>query len=354
MNKQLLNRLILLAGLALGWSLGAAEPSLKVGDPAPAVRFTKVFKGQPVETLDPKQSYIVECWATWCGPCRAAFPHLSALAKELQGKVTVIGVDVYEKKSLPEVQQFVDKQGDKMTYTVVADPDGIIATNWHTAAGQSGIPFSFVVVRGKIAWMGDPTGLSAPMVLGLASGKATSFQSFDELYKPVHALQQQGKPAEAVAKLDATAAAHPEFAEQAQYRRFFLLMDYDEPAAYRAARNLLAGASLKNNESGLYRMSHRLVFPGQGVKTPDWDLAVALTSQLNKVSPEPNPAYLWTLAEAQAGKQDFAAAIATMEKLFPIVDTHPACQGDRKFYEDRLKAIQDAQKQAAPASKASN
>jgi thiol-disulfide isomerase/thioredoxin len=334
-------------------SLAAAEATLKVGDPAPALRFAKVYKGQSLETLDPKQTYIVECWATWCGPCRAAFPHLSALAKELEGKVTVIGVDVCESKSATEVQQFVDKQADKMAYTVAADPNGMVATNWLNAAGQNGIPFSFVVAKGKIAWMGNPTGLSAPMVLALAEGKV-AVQSLEELLKPVFKLRDEGKPADAVAKLDALAAEHREFADAMELNRFYLLLEYDEPAAYRVARKLLEGNTLKNNESGLYRMAHRLVFPTYKFKMRDWDLALAVTSRLNQIAPDPNPAYLWTLAEAKAGKQDYAGAIATMQSLFPVVDTHPATQGDRKFYEERLEAFQKAQKLAAARSQASN
>jgi hypothetical protein len=192
------------------------------------------------------------------------------------------------------------------------------------------------------------------MVLGLAEGKATAFYSFNELVKPVFKLRDEGKPAEAVAKLDAIVAEHPEFAQQAELKRFYLLIEYDEAAAYRAGRKLLDGDTLKNDESRLYMMARRLVFPGLGLKTHDWDLALALSSQLNKISPEPNPAYMWTLAEAKAGKQDFAGAIATMEKLFPVVDSHPATKADRTFYEGRLKAIQEAQKQATVPPKVSN
>jgi thiol-disulfide isomerase/thioredoxin len=340
--------------LALGAQLTAAEPKLKVGAPAPALRFKKIFKGQAVETLDLKQSYIIECWATWCGPCRAAFPHLSALAKELEGKVIVVGVDVNETKSLEAVQQFVDQQGDRMAYTVVADPDKTVATNWLAAAGVGGIPFSFVVVGGKIAWMGHPEGLDARMVLSLASGKAVALESFEDLFKPVAKLRAEGKYAEAVTQLDAIVGQHPEFARDADLRRFYLLIEYDEPAAYRAARKLLEDDMFRNHESRLYSMARRLVHPDLVLKNRDWDLALAVSSRLNQVSPDPNPAYLWTLAEAQAGKHDYAKAIAMMETLFPIVDSHPAIKGDRKFYEGRLKAFQDAQQKAAALPKTAN
>lgn len=36
---------------------------------------------------------IVEFWASWCGPCRMAFPHLSGLARKFKDKgLAVVGV----------------------------------------------------------------------------------------------------------------------------------------------------------------------------------------------------------------------------------------------------------------------
>jgi len=149
----------------------AAKEMLGVGSPAPAVRFAKFYKGEAVVALDPQQTYVVECWATWCGPCVRAFPHLTQIAKDTAGKATVIGVDVWEQKPAEEVQAFVDKQGERMGYRVAGDADGAIADGWLKAAGKNGIPCAFVVVKGKIAWIGHPGELSGEMVLALADGK---------------------------------------------------------------------------------------------------------------------------------------------------------------------------------------
>lgn len=150
---------------------GEAAKTLKMGDAAPEFKVASWLKGDPVK-VDDKGTFIVECWATWCGPCIAAFPHLSELAKATEGKVSVIGVNVWERKKPDEVKAFVEGQGDKMSYHVATDADGHIAEKWLKAAGQNGIPCAFVVSKGKVAWIGHPASLDQKLLTSIADGTA--------------------------------------------------------------------------------------------------------------------------------------------------------------------------------------
>ena len=158
---------ILLALLSL--TLGLSAANLNVGDPAPTKMPSTFIKGSKVASFDPKKAYVVEFWATWCGPCKESIPHLTELQAKLKDEVTVIGVHV--SSGVSEADAFVKQMGKKMDYTVAKDTKGDVGKAWLEAAGQNGIPCAFVIVGGKVAFIGHPAGLSEKSIKDLiASG----------------------------------------------------------------------------------------------------------------------------------------------------------------------------------------
>lgn len=135
--------------------------SLNIGDHAPPLRVRKWLKGMPLQTFEKGSVYVVEFWATWCKPCKAAMPHLSALARQYRGKLKVLGIAVYEKQiPVEKVKNFVDTMGDRMDYYVAADKDKFMETFWVKASGNEGIPKTIIVnAHGKVAWIGHPKDL---------------------------------------------------------------------------------------------------------------------------------------------------------------------------------------------------
>jgi thiol-disulfide isomerase/thioredoxin len=149
---------------------GKPAASLKGGDPAPPLKVSKWLQGQAVKGFEPGKVYVVEFWATWCGPCIAFMPHLADLQEKYKDRgVTVIGFtarDVLGKPGHTEemVTAFVKKNGPKLRYTFAYADDGATAAAWMKAAGREGIPCSFVVDKaGRIAYIGHP--LYLPLVL---------------------------------------------------------------------------------------------------------------------------------------------------------------------------------------------
>ena len=143
--------------------------TLKIGSPAPKLAVSKWLNGDGVQKIEKGKVYVVEFWATWCGPCVAAMPHLSKLNTQYKDKgVVFIGMNLGE--DLEQVEPFLKQNDDKMNYRVAIDepseksdadtnrrPNGKTAAAWFSAAGQQGIPCTFVVNKDSVvAWIGHP------------------------------------------------------------------------------------------------------------------------------------------------------------------------------------------------------
>ncbi len=65
---------------------------LSIGDNAPAISVDHWVKGGAIDGFEDGQVYVMEFWATWCGPCVSSMPHLSGLQDEYGDRVKIIGV----------------------------------------------------------------------------------------------------------------------------------------------------------------------------------------------------------------------------------------------------------------------
>lgn len=157
---------------ALACSIVAANAAgIGPGSPAPALDVKTWYKGTPVKEFEKGKTYVVEFWATWCGPCKTSIPHLTELAQKNKD-VTFIGVSIWEDDNGTNIKQFVSDMGSKMDYNIgySGNKEGMAVT-WMQAAGQNGIPSAFIVKDSVIQWVGHPMEMEKP----LAEVKAGTF-----------------------------------------------------------------------------------------------------------------------------------------------------------------------------------
>ena len=128
-------------------------------------------KGSAPTAWEPGKVYILECWATWCGPCVAAIPHVDALYDKYQEKgLRVIGVNVWE-DGKDKVTDFVTKKGDGMSYPVAyTGKGGVFETEWLKPAEVGGIPHAFVVKDGKVVLTSHPMQINDALIEALLAG----------------------------------------------------------------------------------------------------------------------------------------------------------------------------------------
>jgi thiol-disulfide isomerase/thioredoxin len=359
MNKSVV---ILAVGLALGLTGRAAAQGLAVGDPAPKLEVKEFVKGDPVAKLEPGTVYVIEFWATWCGPCRTSIPHISELQAKYKDKgVVVIGVSVFESDPA-DVRPFVKEMGDKMAYRVALDDlgeggkrgDGKMAKGWMEAADQGGIPTAFIVNKdGKIAWIGHPMRMDDPLDQVVA-GKwdlaraAAEFKKEQDLKAKMRALraklqtaQKSGDPKQVLAVIDEAVKDDPGLEPNFAQQKFQLLLragDVDKAVEY---GNRLTDEVFKANANALNELSWGVVEnPAEKTDPRVLKLALRMAEKADQLADGKDGAIADTLAKAYYENGDPAKALEHQERAVKLVKGTPFEQD--KSIPERLELYRKA------------
>jgi hypothetical protein len=230
----------------------------------------------------------------------------------------MIGQNVWERDQA-KVEPFVAKMGDKMAYRVAMDDtegneEGKMAQTWMAAAGQNGIPCSFVVGKDlTIQWIGHPMQMEEVLkqvIAGTydAQKAAAAEKERNGLFKKLDKVMRAGKTDEALAAIDEFEKTHADEGKLLNGIRFSILLqkkDYD--AAYKVAATL--GELLKDEPQALNELAWTIA-AADGLEKRDLDLAGKLAEQAVKATESKSPEILDTLAEVHFRKGEIDKAVA--------------------------------------------
>jgi len=351
--------------LAASLVAAPAEITLKPGDKAPALSQVDWLKGEPVSTFQSGQVYVLDFWATWCGPCVRSIPHVNELASSRKKDgVTVIGVAIWPSDSMVPTKTFVDDQGDKMNYTIATDIEGATAEAYMTASGSRGIPTAMVIDReGVVAWIGHPMDGMDGVVDAVVDG------SFDMAAEAEKRAEQQKSQAVVQTLSEAIGEALQANDWEAAYENATKLAELDE--RYGSVNSVRYQALLYLDESGeraaelgrelltktfkedprqLNGLAWFIVAPDNGMPEgmADLELAMLAIQRANELTAAADPNVLDTMACVQFAQGDHQGALKTQEAAIAILEadeggSESSREAMLKKFRETLAKYRDAQ-----------
>lgn len=301
-------------------------PTLVPGKAVPALEGITWLQGEEVKSFDEKgKVYIIECWATWCGPCVSIIPHVNQLHKKYADKgLVIIGMNVFE-DDVDVAKEFLKKQGEGMSYRVAysGGREGQFGKTWLEAAGVDSIPRALVVVDGKLVLNSHPSELSDNLIETLLAGK------FDQEAFEKEKAAKQKEEAELRAKVQ------PLFQAQKwdEIIAFANTLKNDNPAKIQL---LLAAVSRKGDWKALTSLREDIAKETYtGIKTSNLDEMAALSMAKGEGSTEYATVALASLTEpakdAEAMEKIHAAVLkARLQFLADKLDDSKATIADAK------------------------
>lgn len=325
------------------------------GDPAPSLEGGVWLKGEAVHRFTPGHVYVLDFGGVLCSPCRAFIPHLTALARHYAGRITFLGVYVYENGINREdtvttvyqdnVRRFVLRMGDRIGYGIVVDgPSQPLGRAWMEAGGYSGLPTTFVVdQQGRMVWAGYPSDLEPVLEKVLANrfdireGIAQERRrvSLDER---IYVSKRNKEYSLALGVVDSLIKVTP-MDKSLYYEKFRILLASDEVAAYSFARQA-ALTTCADSEPTLFYIAREIVQKSALLRQPDGGLVLDLADQALKLSRSEIVSALIYDVKAQAffllGKTK--QALHAEERAVKVLgtDNYPLIAEIRLYLNDRV------------------
>lgn len=169
-KKQTMKKLIYILAL-LAFENIYAQSNIKVNEKAPKINITNWIENVPEDKNLNNKYIVLEFWATWCGPCIAAVPHMNQIQKEFNQK------DLYYISITDESIAKVERSLGRIEFKSIVVTDLTKETQINFGDGIKGLeayPLTVLIDKsGIIKWIGEPKELNSKVMLEFLSGNST-------------------------------------------------------------------------------------------------------------------------------------------------------------------------------------
>ena len=343
-----------------------ATAELGIGSDAPSLDVEHWIQDgngffKPVTDFKDGKVYVVEFWATWCGPCIMSMPHLAALQNQYRGQnVQIVSIS---DESPEEVKEFLEQENEEeektfeeitSAYSLTTDPDRSAHEDYMEASGAAGIPTAYIVGKtGKIEWIGHPMGMDETLeaVVNDKWDRAAYKKQYEQEQQLQQAIEEismlagAGKFDEAIKRVEEQIAKtdNEDLKTNLKDFRYSLMLSAgqvnDEVISYYKKQV----EEMKGNPMALGQFAYSLVGVSQqgGKLGPLADLAIQnLAPAVDKAEDEVKPLLLNIMAQLSQIDEKLEQAIEYQEKA--VEASNDRQQKRMELYLEELKSEKES------------
>ncbi len=145
------------------------QSNIKISEKAPPISVSDWIANIPKDKILTNKFIVLEFWATWCGPCIAAVPHMDSLQSKFKEP------NIYFISITDESKEKVERILKRIPFNSIVVSDQSKQTQVLFGDGKKGLEaFPLTVLidkKGIVCWIGDPQELTESIMNEFLKGK---------------------------------------------------------------------------------------------------------------------------------------------------------------------------------------
>ena len=175
------------------------NPDLKVGQKTSDLVITDYILNTPKDKNFSNKFKVVEFWATWCGPCLGAVPHLNELQNKYKDNKDLVFISISD-----ESPEKINKTLSKIKFETIVVSDQTKKTHENLIMRKDksySIPATILIDNQNIVrWIGNPSMLTSDLIekfiIGESLGSGEVKKETVEIKKPLEPEKKDVSPSD--------------------------------------------------------------------------------------------------------------------------------------------------------------